>query len=175
MTISLYAATIPSYRQLLGAVAGLLAKAEAHCAAGNCAADDLIGARLAPDMLPLAYQVKSTATHSIGAIEAVRIGVFKPDMTPPPADFAGLAARVAATLTALDALDPAEVDSFVGRDTRFEFGEYRMDFTAEDFLLSFAQPNFYFHATTAYNILRAQGLSIGKIDFMGRPRLKRAA
>ncbi len=71
------------------------------------------------------------------------------------------------------ALDPAEIDGFVGRDMRFEFRDRRLDFTAEDFLLSFAQPNFYFHASIAYAILRAQGFGIGKGDFIGRARIKR--
>ncbi|MGH8260966.1 MAG: DUF1993 family protein, partial [Steroidobacteraceae bacterium] len=69
MTISLYDATIPSYRQTLGAVAGLLLKAESFCSEKSLAPTDLIQARLAPDMLPFAYQVKSTAVHSLGAIE----------------------------------------------------------------------------------------------------------
>jgi hypothetical protein len=169
MTISLYDATIPSYRQILGAVAGLLVKAEGHF---KGAADDIVQARLAPDMLPFAYQVKSTVVHSVGAIEGVRKGVFSPDMTPPPQDFAALNHAVAAALGSLETIKPAEMESFVGRDMRFQFGERRIDFTAENFLLSFSQPNFYFHATTAYDILRWKGLPIGKRDFMGKPRAK---
>ena len=69
-------------------------------------------------------------------------------------------------------IDPAELDGLVGRDMRFEFGTRRMDFTAEDFLLSFSLPNFYFHATTAYDVLRNQGLPLGKMDFIGAVRLK---
>ena len=74
--------------------------------------------------------------------------------------------------TLVHGIDAAEVEAFFGRDMRFSFGERTMDFTAENFLLSFSQPNFYFHATTAYDILRWKGLAIGKRDFMGRPRLK---
>jgi len=173
MPLSLYAATIPSYRQILGAVSGLLSAAQAHCAEKGIDAADLIQARLAPDMLPFAYQVKSTAVHSLGAIEGVRRGVFSPDMTPPPDTFAALEARIAQTLSALEAIEPAEIESFIGRDMRFEFGERRLDFTAEEFLLSFSQPNFYFHAATAYDILRSKGVPLGKRDFMGRLRLKR--
>lgn len=172
MSLSLYAATIPSYRQILGAVSGLLRTAETFCAEKGIEASELIQARLAPDMLPFAYQVKSTAVHSLGAIEGVRRGVFSPDNTPPPDTFAGLQERIAATLSALAAIEPAEIESFVGRDMRFEFGSRRLEFTAEDFLLSFSQPNFYFHATTAYDILRWKGLPIGKRDFTGRLRLK---
>ena len=75
----------------------------------------------------------------------------------------------------MGSIEPVEVDAFVGRPMRFEFGERRMDFTAEDFLLSFSQPNFYFHATTTYAILRMKGMEIGKRDYMGQLRLKEAA
>jgi hypothetical protein len=172
MTFSLYAATIPSYQQVLGAVSGLLGTAEAFCAEKGVAPADVINARLAEDMLPFAYQVKATAVHSLGAIEGVRRGVFSPDMSPPPESFSALKARIADTLAALAAIEPAEVDAFIGRDMRFAFGERRIEFTAENFLLSFSQPNFYFHAATTYDILRWKGVRIGKRDFMGRLRLK---
>ena len=172
MTLSLYAATIPSYRQILGAVSGLLRTAQTFCADKGIEAQELIQARLAPDMLPFAYQVKSTAVHSLGAIEGVRRGVFSPDTTPPPETFPALEGRIAATLSALEAIEPAEVESFIGRDMRFEFGDRRIEFTAEEFLLSFSQPNFYFHATTAYDILRWKGVPLGKRDFLGRLRRK---
>lgn len=172
MAITLYAATVPSYLQILASVMRLIGKAEAFCEERGLAPDDIIQARLAEDMLPFAYQVKSTAVHSIGAIEGVRRGTFSPDMTPPPTTFDGLRERIAQTIAALEAIDPEEVESFIGRDMRFEFGSTTMDFTAEDFLLSFSQPNFYFHATTAYDILRMKGLPIGKRDFNGRVRTR---
>jgi uncharacterized protein len=172
MSFSLYAATIPSYRQILGSVAELLVKAETFCAEKGVPPREIIEARLAEDMLPFSYQVKSTAVHSLGAIEGVRRGVFSPDSSTPPDSFSALKTRIAQTVTALEALDPAEVDSFVGRDMCFAFGERRVDFTAENFLLSFSQPNFYFHAATAYDILRWKGVAIGKRDFMGRTRKK---
>jgi hypothetical protein len=172
MAFSLYDATIPAYRQTLGAVAGLLVTAEELCAEKQLASEDIIDARLAEDMLPFAYQVKSTVVHSLGSIEGVRRGVFSPDMTPPPQTFAALKARVAEGLSALEAIQPSEVEGFIGRDMRFEFRERRLDFTAENFLLSFSLPNFYFHAATAYDILRWKGARIGKRDFMGRLRLK---
>ena len=172
MAFSLYEATIPSYRQILGAVGGLVGKAEAYCAVQRVAAEEIIQARLASNMLPFAYQVKSTATHSLGAIEGLRKGVFSPDMTPPPQTFAALKTTISETLAALEAIDAAEIDAFLGRDMRFAFGERQVNYTAENFLLSFSQPNFYFHATTAYDILRSKGLPLGKRDFVGRVRIK---
>src|SRR5579863_4131865 len=121
MAISLYAATVLSYRQTLPAIAALIGKAEAFCAEKGIAADELIQARLAPDMLPFAYQVKSTAVHSLGALEGVRKGVFSPDMTKPPEDFAALKNRVIDTRKALEAVSPAEVDGWLGRDMAFVF------------------------------------------------------
>lgn len=172
MTLSLYAAIVPNYVQILRALARLLDKAEAHCADAGTDVDGLLKARLADDMLPFGYQVKSCAAHSIGAIEGVRAGVFSPDMTPWPTTLEGLRAAIADALAKVEALSPDEVNGFVGRDMRFEMGETIMPFTAEEFLLSFSQPNFYFHATTAYDILRWKGVKLGKRDFMGRPRLK---
>ncbi|MFA5962773.1 MAG: DUF1993 domain-containing protein [Sphingomonas sp.] len=172
MAFSLYAAIIPSNLQILEAVAGLLDKAEAFCSETGAPPEELIQARLAEDMLPFAYQVKSTAVHSLGAIEGVRAGVFSPDRSAFPLDFPGLRAAITGARDALATIEPAEVDGFVGRDMRFSFGERHMDFCAEEFLLSFSQPNFYFHATTAYDILRWKGVSLAKRDFMGRPRFK---
>lgn len=172
MAFSLYTAVVPSYLQLLEAVAGLLGKAERFCAEHGLAPEDFVQARLAEDMLPFAYQVKSTAVHSLGAIEGVRKGVFSPDTSTPPADFVALNARIAETIAALRAIDPAEIEAFIGRDVRFAFGDRHIDFVAEEFLLSFSQPNFYFHATTTYDILRWKGVPLTKRDFMGMPRMK---
>jgi uncharacterized protein len=173
MGLSLYDATVPNFCQLLESVTGLLDKGAAYCAAKGIAEGEIVGACLAPDMFPFAYQVKSTAVHSLGAIEGVRKGVFSPDLVPPPADFASLRAHVARTIVELKAIKPAEVESFIGRDMRFEFKDIRLNFTAENFLLSFSTPNFFFHATTAYDILRSKGVTIGKTDFLGRLRLKK--
>ena len=172
MTFALYAATVPTYMQMLGAVAKLLDKAEAWCAEKGLPEAELLERRIAPDMLPFAYQVKSTAVHSLGAIEGVRRGSFSPDRTPPPDTIASLKARIAGAIEALGAIDPAEVDGVIGRDMVLAFGEHRIEYLAEDFLLGFSQPNFYFHCATAYAILRVEGLAIGKVDFMGRQRRK---
>jgi hypothetical protein len=173
MAFTLYSATVPLFQQTLGAVAGPLDKGEAFCAERGLPPDDIVQARLAPDMFPFAYQVSSTVTHSVGALEGVRKGVFSPNLAPPPATFAALKQQVADALATLAAVSPAEVDAFVGRDAAFEFRDTRLPFAAEDFLLSFSLPNFYFHAVTVYDILRWKGVAVGKRDFMGRPRLKR--
>lgn len=173
MPISLYDAVVASNIQILGAVDALLDKAEAFCAEQGIAPAELIDARLAPDMLPFGYQVKSCAAHSVGGIEGVRAGSFSPDMTPWPVDFAGLHAALRSAIAELEAIDRGEFDALADADTEFRFGETALPFTGANFLLSFSQPNFYFHATTAYAILRMKGVKIGKRDFMGMPRVKR--
>lgn len=174
MSISLYDAIIPGNLQIIGSVSGLVDKAAAFCAENGRSEEDMAQAKLIEDMLPFAYQVKAVAEHSLGAIKGVRAGNYSPDLAAPPTDFAGLKAKLATAATALEAIDPAEVEGYIGNDMQFSFGEMVVPFTAENFLLSFAQPNFYFHATTAYDILRAEGVAIGKMDFLGQLRMKTA-
>lgn len=173
MPIHFHDAVVPSSLQVLRALDGVLAKAAAFCAEQGRAEADLIDARLSPDMFPLGYQVKSCAVHSIGAITATGEGSFSPDRSPWPTDLAGLRALVQQAIADLEALDPAAVEALADADTRFAFGETSLPFGGADFLLSFSQPNFYFHAAIAYAILRAEGVPLGKRDFLGTPRIKR--
>lgn len=173
MPISLHAAFVPSAQQMLGAADHLIDKAESWCADQDRGNAEAIEARIHEEMLPFTYQVKSVAVHSAGAIEGVRAGVFSPDMSPPPADFTGLRAALAAARDTLDAVTEAEMEGFLGQPMRFEMRDFRLPFTAENFLLSFSQPNLYFHAATAYNILRMKGVTLGKRDFMGQLRIER--
>lgn len=172
MSLSLYDATVPSNLQILRAVDALLDKAEAFCAEQRLDHADLIDAKLADDMLPFAYQVKSCAEHSVGAIAGVRAGTYSPDLQPWPTDFAGLHAKIRDAIATLESTDRADFDKLADQDTEFRFGEHVMPFTGANFLLSFSQPNFYFHASMAYAILRAKGVRIGKRDFMGMPRIR---
>lgn len=173
MGFSLYEAVIPTYQQILHATEKLLDKAEQWRSETQTSEWDVIDARIAPDMFPFGYQIKSLAVHSIGAIEGVRRGQFAPDMTPWPETMDGLKARVSQTAQALDELTPEEVNGFLGQEMCFLFKDHRMEFkSAEAFLMSFSLPNFMFHATTAYDILRMKGLTIGKRDFLGKMALK---
>lgn len=172
MNFTLHDALVPNWLQILGAVSGLMDKAQAHCAEHGLPDSALIEARLAADMLPLGFQVRSTVAHSIGAIEGVRRGTFSPDRSPWPDTLAGLKALVTETRQAVAQLDPAEINGFFGRDMCFEAAGRRIDFTAQDFLLSFSVPNFFFHASTTYDILRNQGLPLSKRDFLGMMRKK---
>lgn len=172
MSFSLFDATVPAWRQTLRAVMGYLDKAQVHCDAQGVAPATLIEARLIDDMFPLGFQINSVCVHSLGAIEGVRRGTFSPDRSPWPTDFAGLRAKVQATLEAIERLQPDDVNGLLGRDVTFQRGEVAVPFVAENFLLSFSLPNFYFHAATGYDILRSRGVPLGKVDYLGAVRKK---
>jgi hypothetical protein len=172
MPYSLYDVTVPAFRQQLGAVSALLDKAQAHWKDKDITESDIVMARLHEDMFPFSYQVKSTVVHSVGSLQALPNSVFSPDMSPPPDTIAALKHKVTEALQTLDAFTPAAINAFEGKDMAFQFKEFRLPFTAETFLASFSMPNFYFHATTAYAIMRNKGVAIGKRDFMGQTRIK---
>ena len=167
MPISLHHAVVTPMLQTLGAAQTWLAKAQA---AGLPEAE-ITSARLIDDMLPFAYQVKSMATHSHGAILGVRAGTFSPDMEI-PATMAQLQDILAEAESFLQGVEEAELESLIGQDMRFQFKDYMVPFAAEDFLLTFSLPNFYFHATTTYALLRARGVAVGKRDYLGQMRVK---
>ena len=172
MAFSLYDASVANYLQTLGAVSGFLDRSLTYFREHNVDPETIVEARLAADMLPLRFQIVSVAHHSRGAIEGVQQGVFNPPSTKVAYDFAGLQGLVAETREALSALTPEAVNALGGRDLVFHLGERKLPFTAEGFLMSFSLPNFYFHATTAYDILRTNGVPLGKRDFIGRLNMK---
>lgn len=173
MAISLHTVSVGTYLQLLPQLASMIDKAAAHCEAHGHGAEALCDARLAPDMWNFAKQVTSATHHSVGAITALLgTGEFSPDLAAPPMDFADLRQRVSDAIAYLQGIEAETVDAKAGSDMLFVFGERRMPFTAEDFILTFSLPNFYFHTTAAYAVLRNQGLAVGKMDFIGRPRIK---
>ena len=173
MPISLHSALVPTWLRLLACCENWLDKAEAFAAENSIAEADMLDLRLIADMLPFKFQVKSMATHSLLAVEGVRTGTFSPDMTPPPETFAALKAKIGGAAECLKAVTEAEAESWIGKQVIFSAGQLRLEFVAEEFLLSFSQSNFHFHATTAYNILRSKGVPIGKRDFMGNLPIKR--
>lgn len=171
MSLALYDATVVTFLQTLGGVEGFLARGFDHCRDNDIDPKELVETRLHHDMLPFRFQVVSTISHSIGAIESVRRGIFSPPPTP-ELDYAGLQRAVSEAREKLGQLSAEEIDAFQGRDMKFEFRGRAIPFTAENFLLSFSLPNFYFHASMAYGILRSKGVPLGKRDFMGQLRIK---
>ncbi|MEH2556704.1 hypothetical protein V1286_004233 [Bradyrhizobium algeriense] len=174
MALSLYDASVANYLQTLGAVSGCLERGLVYFREQNIDPEAMVEARLAPDMLPLRFQIISVAQHSRGAIEAVQSGEFRPPSAKTAYDYAGLQSLIAQTIEALSAWTPEAVNALAGKDVVFNLGERKLPFTAEDFLMSFSLPNFYFHATTAYDILRTNGVPLGKRDFLGRLKMKKS-
>lgn len=173
MAVSLYDLSVVNYLQTLGAMEGFLAKGLTQFQGSKADADSILDERLHADMLPFKFQVWATAHHSLGAIKGVKEGVFGPPAAiPATMDYAGLQKAVTEAREALQQVKAADVDALQGKDVTFQLPTMKIPFTVEGFLLSFSLPNFYFHATTAYDILRTKGVPLGKRDFLGRMRIK---
>jgi len=172
MAIGLYDVSALSYLQVLGAVEGFLEKGRKHCAEKGVDLNEIVATRLVSDMLPFSFQLVSVAHHSLGALRGVEAGVFKPPGGVGDLDYAGLQKLVADARAGVQGFSREAVNAMEGKDVIFEIGGRQMPFTAEGFLMSFSLPNFYFHAATAYDILRMKGVPLGKRDFMGQMRMK---
>ena len=172
MAISLYDVSVGSFLQTLGGVAGFLDRGLAHCRDNNLDPEEIVETRLYGDMLPFRFQIISVAHHSAGAIEGVKKGVFNPPTEARPLTYVELQGLVADAREKLARLTAEEVNALEGGEMLFQVRDFKLPFTAENFLMSFSIPNFYFHATTAYDILRSRGVPLGKRDFMGPLRIK---
>ena len=173
MAISLFDLSVPTFLQTLGGVEGFLGRGLAHCQDNNIDPNEIVETRLFADMAPFRFQVIAIAHHSANAMRGVKEGVFGPPASVPPLDYAGLQQVVKEAREELEKLTPDEVNALDGKDVTFQMRDLKLPFTAAEFLLSFSLPNFHFHATTAYDILRMKGVPLGKRDYMGRMRLKR--
>ncbi len=173
MGLSLYDVSVGTYQQILGAISGCLAKGAQHFRDTGSDPSSVLATRLYPDMLPFAFQLHSVTHHSLGALEGCRAGRFSPPPDLPDLDYAGWQARIEDASARIASVSPGDVEALLGTEVVFSLGGNEIPFVAEDFLLSFSLPNFYFHATTAYDILRMQGVPIGKRDFLGAMRIKR--
>ena len=172
MNISLYDATVRGFIQTVGAVQGFMERALKHDPEEGFDLSELAETRLFPDMLPFRFQILSVIHHSVGAIEGAKSGVFSPPANA-ALDYAALHAAVADASVKLKAYSPDEINALYGREMVFQLTQAQLPFLVEDFLLSFSVPNFHFHATTAYDILRMKGVPLGKRDYLGRLRVKR--
>lgn len=166
MSISMYTVSVPVLRQILTSLAAILAKAESHVDTKKLEPDALLQARLFPDMFPLLRQVQ-LATDFAKGIAARLGGVDVPRYDDVEQDFAGLQARLEKTLAFLDSVPREAIDAGAERDITIGTGANHRQFKGQAYLLHYALPNFYFHATTAYDILRHNGIDIGKRDFVG--------
>jgi hypothetical protein len=167
MAISLYDATVACFLQTLSGVEGFMERGLTHCTENGIDPNELVDMRLTHDMLPFRYQIIFIAHQSKGAIEGVKNGLFSPGSEEPPLDYKDLQGLITGAQTYLKALTREEVEALQDKDVMFQFRDIKMPFTGAGFLLSFSLPNFHFHATTAYDILRVKGVPLSKRDYLG--------
>ncbi len=168
MTISMYQASVPRFINILGNLSNILDKAQAHIEAKKLTDASLTAFRLFPDMLPMTTQVQiacDTAKGVVARLAGVDIPVFEDNEK----TIAELKARVAKTIAFIQTLTPAQIDGTEDKDIVTKRGDKETHYKGMQFLLGHAIPNFYFHITTAYAILRHNGVEIGKRDFLGNP------
>jgi uncharacterized protein len=168
MSISMYRASVPVFLQMLPALSGILDKAAAFATAKKIEPSVLLNARLAPDMYPLTRQVQ-LATDFAKALAARLAGQEPPKYADNEATIDELKARIAKTVAFLKEFKPAQIDGSEEREIKITLGGQPKSFKGENYLVSLALPNFFFHVTTAYAILRQQGVEIGKGDYMRGP------
>jgi uncharacterized protein len=166
MTISMYQATVPPFLQTLDGLAKILDKAEAYCTAKKIDPVILVNSRLAPDMFALARQVQIACDFAKGA-SARLAGIEVPAYEDTEKTIADLKARVAKTVAFVKSIDAAKIDGSEERDITLKIAGNPITFKGQFYLLNFAIPNFYFHLTAAYAILRHNGVELGKGDFLG--------
>ncbi|MGH8856222.1 MAG: DUF1993 domain-containing protein [Telluria sp.] len=167
MSLTMYSASVPVFRQLLGSLAAVLEKAEAHAQERKIEPAALLQARLFPDMFPLIKQVQIASDFAKGA-SARLAGVEAPRWEDNEQTFAELQQRITKTLGYIDTVAPADIDASAERAITHGAGERARHFArGDDYLTGFVLPNFMFHVTTAYAILRHNGVPLGKRDFLG--------
>jgi uncharacterized protein len=166
MSFGMFDASVPAFLQMLKNLSAILDKAEAFAAECDIEPEVLLNWRLASDMFPLVRQVQIAADFAKGT-PARLAGVEVPKFADDEKTFAELKARIAKTVKFVEGFKPKDIDGSEDRDITLSVGGQDMHFKGKPYLVHFAVPNFYFHATTAYDILRSCGVEIGKRDFIG--------
>lgn len=164
--LTMYDATIPPLKRVLTNLAAVLKKGEVHADTKNIDHSVFLNERLAPDMYPLIRQIQITTDMSKGA--AARLaGIEVPKYEDDETTFAELQARIAKTIVFIGSIQPAQLKGAESRDIVITVRKTNLAFKGQAYLLNWVNPNVYFHATTAYNILRHHGVELGKLDFLG--------
>jgi hypothetical protein len=166
MSLTMYQASIPGFLRMLENLSAILDKAAAHAEAKKIDPAIFINARLAPDMFPLSRQVQ-IATDMVKGCAARLAGIEVPRYEDNESSFADLQARIAKTKTFLQSVSASQIDGSEERQITLKFGSRELSFLGQAYLLDFVLPNFHFHLTTAYAILRHNGVEIGKMDYVG--------
>ena len=164
--MSMYQASIPQLTKMLSNLSNILKKGEEFAKAKNFDGTVLVGSRLAPDMFPLAKQVQ-IACDQVKNGMARLAGVEPPKFDDNETTFEQLQERITKTLAFANSIKPEQVDGSETKEIKFSIKEWSFEFVGQQYLLTWIIPNFYFHVTTAYNILRHNGVEIGKSDYLG--------
>jgi uncharacterized protein len=164
----MYQASVPRFVNILGSLSNILDKAQAHVDAKKLDAATLTTYRLFPDMLPMTTQVQIACDTTKGAVARLA-GVENPAYEDNEKTLAELKARIAKTVAFIQTVTPAQIDGTEDKEIVMKRGDKETRYSGMQFLLGHAIPNFYFHVTTTYNILRHNGVEIGKRDYLGKP------
>jgi hypothetical protein len=164
--LTMYDATIPTLKRVLTNLSAVLKKGEAHADAKKIDHSIFLNARLAPDMYALTRQVQIATDMSKGAVARLA-GVEIPKYEDNETTFADLQARIAKTVAFIDGIKPAQLEGSENRDIVISVRNTNLEFKGQAYLLNWVNPNVYFHVATAYNILRHNGVELGKLDFLG--------
>ena len=166
MAISMYQASIPQLKKMLVNLTTILTKAEEHAVAKGIDGKVLVEARLFPDMFPLAKQVQ-IACDQVKFGLARLAGVEAPKFEDTESTLPQLKERIAKTIAFMDSIKPEQIDGTEAKEIKFSIKEWNFEFVGEQYVLTWIIPNFYFHITTTYNILRHNGVELGKADYLG--------
>ena len=169
MPVSMYSVSIPVFMQHLNGLSGVLDKAAAWAAARKVNEGDLLNMRMSPDMFNLARQIRAATDHAVNCA-GMLAGKEAPKLGAEETTLAQFKERIAKAIAFLKTVNQSEVDGTEGKEIQFTAPNGNvMKFTGQSLLLGRSLPNFYFHATTAYDIIRGVGVEVGKRDFMGSP------
>ena len=163
---TMFDSVIPPLKRALNNLANILAIGEAHANTQNIEHSILLNARLFPDMYPLTRQVQIATDMSKGAVARLA-GIEIPKYEDNETSFDELQARIAKTIAFIDTIQPHQLENSETREVTITVRKVDLKFTGQDYLLRWVNPNVYFHVTTAYNILRHNGVALGKADFLG--------
>jgi len=167
MALSLYDVSVPVFSRGLGQLTHVLEKSLAHANANGIDPATLVDARLAPDMITLAGQIQRASDASKLGVARIS-GITAPSFPDEEKTYDELLSRIAKTQEFLATVDRTLVDGQEERQVTIKARESEAHFTAQRYLLQFALPNFFFHVTTAYDVLRHKGMPIGKMDYLGK-------
>lgn len=166
MAISMYQASIPQFTKMLTNLSNILKKGEEFASTKDIDDRVLVEGSLAPDMFPLSKQVQ-IACDQVKNGMARLAGIEPPKFDDNETTFAQLQDRIAKTIAFANSLKPAQIDGTEAKEIKFAIKEWSFEFVGEQYLLTWIIPNFYFHITTAYAILRHNGVEVGKMDYLG--------